>query len=177
MRVCVGVHQSWGVTPPRRGTGIARSPPVPRATKGKDQDLASFPRDYDELISMAQSATSAALENGFNLVEVEFPPTSLGAVCGDGEGANEMTYSMGFLRSFVAMFNRYGIKFVERSNGIRMNSSSNFFLLLLLLLSSSGKRNQPASSSRTNRNSKWPRWEKARTLTPDRGTLMRSSTM
>ncbi|CAG9467554.1 unnamed protein product [Pedinophyceae sp. YPF-701] len=66
----------------------------------------AFPQDFSELISQAQRATNAALEDGVKLIEVEFPSAGLAAVPGDAEGANEMSYSMDFLRSYVSIFNR-----------------------------------------------------------------------
>lgn len=79
----------------------------------------------------AQTATQAALADGCKLIEIEFPPTSLSSVpgvwgagvsprlqrgkrwcaelpllwrAGDGEGANEMTYSLQYLRKFCRSF-------------------------------------------------------------------------
>jgi hypothetical protein len=45
-----------------------------------------FPADYNQAVRQAQASVTAALADGANLVEVEFPTTSLIAVAGDGEG-------------------------------------------------------------------------------------------
>eukprot|EP00887_Chlorella_sp_A99_P002073 scaffold21.g2073.t1 len=50
--------------------------------------------DYNKAIEQAQDATRAALADGAELVEVEFPTTTLAACTGDGEGVNEMTASL-----------------------------------------------------------------------------------
>ncbi|KXZ45439.1 hypothetical protein GPECTOR_54g179 [Gonium pectorale] len=55
-------------------------------------------------LDQAQEAAKAALADGAQLVEVEFPSTTLSAVSGDGEGQNEMNASMGFLRQFLGGF-------------------------------------------------------------------------
>jgi len=67
-------------------------------------DPCSFPLDYPEAIKQAQKSTEAALNDGFELVEVDFPTSSLDSVAGDAEGANEMTYSSEYLRSFSRSF-------------------------------------------------------------------------
>jgi hypothetical protein len=45
-----------------------------------------------------------ALEDGKTLIEVEFPTASLSSVAGDAEGANEMNFSLAFLRQFCRAF-------------------------------------------------------------------------
>lgn len=57
--------------------------------------------DYNKAIEQAQDATRAALADGAELVEVEFPTTTLAACTGDGEGVNEMTASLRYLRQFL----------------------------------------------------------------------------
>ncbi|KAG2426666.1 hypothetical protein HXX76_012977 [Chlamydomonas incerta] len=52
----------------------------------------------------AQEAVKAALADGAQLVEVEFPSTTLSSVSGDGEGQNEMNASMGYLKTFLGGF-------------------------------------------------------------------------
>lgn len=64
----------------------------------------AFPTDYADAISQAQAATKAALADGHELIEIEFPAAGLSSVSGDGEGGNEMTYSLGYLRSFCRIF-------------------------------------------------------------------------
>ena len=66
--------------------------------------LQAFPRDYTQVISQAQAAVEAAIADGALLLEVEFPTAGLATVAGDAEGANEMTYSLGYLRKFCRMF-------------------------------------------------------------------------
>ena len=56
------------------------------------------------MISTAQDATRAAIADGVRLLEVEFPTGGLESVSGDSEGANEMTYSLEFLRRFCVLF-------------------------------------------------------------------------
>lgn len=67
-------------------------------------ELSSFPLDYPEAIKQARESTESALDDGFELLEVEFPTSCLDAVAGDAEGANEMTYSSEYLRSFSRLF-------------------------------------------------------------------------
>lgn len=64
----------------------------------------SFPEDYTKAIRQAQDATLKAIADGMKLVEVEFPTASLSSVAGDAEGANEMTYSLQYLRKFTRAF-------------------------------------------------------------------------
>eukprot|EP00891_Asterochloris_glomerata_P008847 jgi/Astpho2/8847/Aster-05482 len=64
----------------------------------------SFPSTYGEALRQAAVSTQAAIQDGCKLIEVEFPPVSLASVAGDGEGANEMTYSMQYLRQFCRPF-------------------------------------------------------------------------
>ncbi|KAJ3694017.1 hypothetical protein LUZ60_009497 [Juncus effusus] len=59
-----------------------------------------FPSDYDQLLIQAKEATALALNDGKQLLEIEFPTTSLESVPGDGEGGNEMTESMLLIRGF-----------------------------------------------------------------------------
>eukprot|EP00884_Botryococcus_braunii_P020999 jgi/Botrbrau1/7583/Bobra.0159s0032.1 len=78
---------------------------VVRVTASKtDVKLSPFPADYPAAIRQAQEAVKAAIEDGQTLIEVEFPTSSLIGVQGDGEGANEMTYSLGYLRQFCRIF-------------------------------------------------------------------------
>ncbi|KAD5508076.1 hypothetical protein E3N88_15779 [Mikania micrantha] len=59
-----------------------------------------FPGDYEELLDQATEATQAALKDGLQLMEIEFPTAGLGSVPGDGEGGIEMTGSMQLIREF-----------------------------------------------------------------------------
>ncbi|KAG2451997.1 hypothetical protein HYH02_003039 [Chlamydomonas schloesseri] len=63
-----------------------------------------FPTSYDMAMRQAQEAVKAALADGAQLVEVEFPSTTLSSVSGDGEGQNEMNASMGYLKTFLGGF-------------------------------------------------------------------------
>jgi hypothetical protein len=66
--------------------------------------LVGFPKDYTELIRQAHMATEAAMKDGKQLLEIEFPVASLSSVQGDEEGANEMTISSQYLRKYARMF-------------------------------------------------------------------------
>ncbi|KAF5725455.1 protein LOW PSII ACCUMULATION 3 chloroplastic isoform X4 [Tripterygium wilfordii] len=59
-----------------------------------------FPRDYSELLEQAKTATELALKDDKKLMEIEFPPSGLESVPGDGEGGTEMTESMQLIREF-----------------------------------------------------------------------------
>ena len=54
----------------------------------------------------ARRSARAALADGARFVEVEIPPSSVTAVAGDAEGANEMTFSAFLLRDFLREFER-----------------------------------------------------------------------
>lgn len=73
------------------------------------------PLSYEQLIEQAQEGTRRAIDAGEELIEIEFPPAGLAAVPGDGEGANEMTFNMDYLRSFVVMFNRRALTSASRT--------------------------------------------------------------
>jgi hypothetical protein len=75
-------------------------------SSGGNDALARFPSDFNEALRQAQKATEAALNDPTNsrLLEIEFPVVSLSSVQGDGEGANEMTYSSQHLRQYSRMF-------------------------------------------------------------------------
>lgn len=79
-----------------------RSAVILNSTGGYDP--CSFPLDYPEAIKQARKSTEDALDDGFELIEVDFPTNSLDSVAGDAEGANEMTYSSEYLRSFSRSF-------------------------------------------------------------------------
>eukprot|EP00892_Ulva_mutabilis_P000696 jgi/Ulvmu1/10627/UM066_0006.1 len=64
----------------------------------------ALPRTYEEAIAAAQQATRAAVADGVQLLEIEFPTAGLDSVAGDAEGQNEMTYSLEFLRRFLVLF-------------------------------------------------------------------------
>lgn len=104
-------HSPWKVRLLRRDNptngrrqAVKRSHDRQRVTAAIQQQLQTFPSDYPTAVRQAQAATLAALEGGHKLIEVEFPTSSLQGVSGDAEGANEMTYSMGFLRQFCRAF-------------------------------------------------------------------------
>nr|GEV27522.1 protein low PSII accumulation 3, chloroplastic [Tanacetum cinerariifolium] len=52
---------------------------------------APFPADYEQLLDQAKDATQTALDDGIQLMEIEFPTAGLDSVLGDGEGGIEMT--------------------------------------------------------------------------------------
>jgi Domain of unknown function (DUF1995) len=66
--------------------------------------LQAFPANYDDALRDMQAATKAAIHDGKLLLEVEFPTSGLDSVAGDGEGQNEMTSSLEYLRRFLVMF-------------------------------------------------------------------------
>ncbi|QDZ23195.1 DUF1995 domain-containing protein [Chloropicon primus] len=63
----------------------------------------SLPRTYEQALAQAHGAVRDALKDGEKLIEVEFPPLSLGAVCGDGEGSVEMDANLGHVLELSAM--------------------------------------------------------------------------
>jgi hypothetical protein len=52
----------------------------------------------------AQESVKSALADGKKLLEIEFPSASLASVPGDGEGQNEMNWSMGYMKQFLQGF-------------------------------------------------------------------------
>lgn len=74
------------------------------AASGNMEAIVPFPEDYTEAIKQAQDSTLKAIDDGAKLIEVEFPTASLSSVAGDAEGANEMTYSLQFLRRYARAF-------------------------------------------------------------------------
>eukprot|EP00878_Enallax_costatus_P006467 GHUV01006779.1.p1 GENE.GHUV01006779.1~~GHUV01006779.1.p1 ORF type:complete len:312 (+),score=85.97 GHUV01006779.1:437-1372(+) len=66
--------------------------------------LAAFPSEYDTAIRQMQLATKAALADGHKLLEVEFPTAGLAAAQGDGDGQNEMNWSMSYLKNYLNGF-------------------------------------------------------------------------
>lgn len=88
----------------RRGYRYARTAMVASQDGSKELQLTSFPRDYVEAMRQAQDATKKAQHDGWSMIEIEFPPSSLVSVAGDGEGANEMTYSAKYLRQYCRLF-------------------------------------------------------------------------
>ncbi|KAJ4959157.1 hypothetical protein NE237_026268 [Protea cynaroides] len=63
-----------------------------------------FPSDYFDLLGQAKKAAELALEDGKQLMEIEFPTAGLESVPGDGEGGTEMTGSMQLIREFCDSF-------------------------------------------------------------------------
>ncbi|XP_072980385.1 uncharacterized protein [Typha angustifolia] len=63
-----------------------------------------FPSDYFELLQQTKEATEFALNDGKQLLEIEFPTAGLESVPGDGEGGIEMTESMLLIRGFCDRF-------------------------------------------------------------------------
>ena len=70
--------------------------------------LQLFPRTYEEAIQQAQEATQRAMDDECTLMEVEFPTASLASVSGDADGANEMNFSMNYLRRYSRIFEILG---------------------------------------------------------------------
>jgi hypothetical protein len=66
--------------------------------------LQALPDSYEVAMRGMQQATKQAINDGHNLLEIEFPTAGLNSVAGDAEGQNEMTYSLEFLRKFLVMF-------------------------------------------------------------------------
>mmetsp|Transcript_3177 Transcript_3177/g.5445 ORF Transcript_3177/g.5445 Transcript_3177/m.5445 type:complete len:319 (-) Transcript_3177:275-1231(-) len=83
---------------------VAQLSAVAGQNRSTGTQTAVFPANYDQAVRQAQQAVQAALADGHKLIEVEFPPTSLQSVQGDGEGVNEMNASMGFLRQWLGAF-------------------------------------------------------------------------
>ncbi|KAJ0901989.1 hypothetical protein HanPSC8_Chr08g0331781 [Helianthus annuus] len=82
--------------------GSARRVVVKKAVRSVSSadDVPLFPADYEELLDQAKEASQAALKDGIQLMEIEFPTAGLGSVPGDGEGGIEMTGSMQLIREF-----------------------------------------------------------------------------
>lgn len=99
-------HQGWRVKPftAKRPVRSRTSSALQIRSAVSRQQLQTFPSDYSTALRQAQTATLSALKDGHKLIEVEFPASSLEGVSGDGEGQNEMTYSMGYLRQFCRSF-------------------------------------------------------------------------
>lgn len=68
--------------------------------------LVPFPKDYDQLVSQAQRALQAALDDGVPLMEMQFPPAGLDTVPGDVEGNAENNCTVQHLRGICAQFER-----------------------------------------------------------------------
>eukprot|EP00775_Hariotina_reticulata_P008988 gene8988-9161_t len=64
----------------------------------------AFPSEYDTAVRQAQLAVKAALADGLQLLEVEFPTSGLVSSQGDGDGQTEMNDSMNYLRKFLNAF-------------------------------------------------------------------------
>ena len=64
----------------------------------------AFPTSYEQAITDMRAATKAAIADKRYLLEIEFPTSGLDSVAGDGEGQNEMTYSLEYLRQFLVLF-------------------------------------------------------------------------
>uniref|UniRef100_A0A2P2K2L1 DUF1995 domain-containing protein n=2 Tax=Rhizophora mucronata TaxID=61149 RepID=A0A2P2K2L1_RHIMU len=77
-----------------------KSSALSASRSGKVEADVPFPYDYAELLEQAKKATELALENGRQLMEIEFPTAGLQSVPGDGEGGIEMTGSMQLIREF-----------------------------------------------------------------------------
>ncbi|KAF5827074.1 hypothetical protein DUNSADRAFT_1384 [Dunaliella salina] len=77
----------------KRGSNV-----TPQALQPNQKVLIPFPTSYDMAIRQVQTSVQASMGDGKKLLEIEFPPSGLASVQGDGEGSNEMTASMNFLR-------------------------------------------------------------------------------
>lgn len=102
-------------TPPRAsffdglfGNNPTSSKPTPSTPVPPEpgMKLQPFPRDLTSAVRAARTAARAALQAGARFIEVEIPPSSVTAVAGDAEGANEMTYSAFLLRDFLREWDR-----------------------------------------------------------------------
>ncbi|KAJ9556485.1 hypothetical protein OSB04_011099 [Centaurea solstitialis] len=85
-----------------------------------------FPGDYEELLDQAKEATQAALKDGIQLMEIEFPTAGLDSVPGDGEGGIEMTGSMQLIREFCDL-----LIVPEKSTRTRINYSFTIWYRLI----------------------------------------------
>jgi hypothetical protein len=71
-----------------------------------NQKLETFPKDYAQLVTQAQRALQAALDNGVDLMEIQFPPGGLDSVPGDVEGNTENNLTVQYLRGICSQFER-----------------------------------------------------------------------
>jgi hypothetical protein len=88
--------------------------PIINLTERSSTRVQALPESYEEAIRGMQQATKAAVKDGHNLLEIEFPTAGLSSVAGDAEGQNEMTYSLEFLRKFLVMFQLEGTSATTR---------------------------------------------------------------
>eukprot|EP01026_Neomeris_dumetosa_P081856 TRINITY_DN92749_c0_g1_i4.p2 TRINITY_DN92749_c0_g1~~TRINITY_DN92749_c0_g1_i4.p2 ORF type:complete len:293 (+),score=47.79 TRINITY_DN92749_c0_g1_i4:3-881(+) len=79
---------------------------APQVQAAIEEAQLRLPLSYEEAIRQAQISVQNAINDGIKLIEIEMPVTSLTSVPGDGEGANEMSLSMRYLKTFVSMFER-----------------------------------------------------------------------
>ncbi|MEW5318355.1 MAG: hypothetical protein WDW38_009581 [Sanguina aurantia] len=72
------------------------------ARKGNDCGVSLDPcLCYEQAVRQAQESCKAALADGRQLLEVEFPTAGLSSVSGDADGASEMNCSMDYMRRFL----------------------------------------------------------------------------
>ncbi|CAM6092736.1 unnamed protein product [Calypogeia fissa] len=90
---------------PSNQAARGRNKPFSRISAAVASTSVEFPRDYDELLDQARTATSAALKDSKMLMEIEFPTAGLDTVPGDAEGGIEMNTSMLLVREFCRVFN------------------------------------------------------------------------
>jgi hypothetical protein len=64
----------------------------------------ALPASHDQAIRQAQLAAERALKDGLRLLEVDFPPVTIGGVAGDGDGQGEMNDNLRHMRRFVGVF-------------------------------------------------------------------------
>eukprot|EP00243_Klebsormidium_subtile_P001202 TRINITY_DN12107_c0_g1_i2.p1 TRINITY_DN12107_c0_g1~~TRINITY_DN12107_c0_g1_i2.p1 ORF type:complete len:302 (-),score=57.89 TRINITY_DN12107_c0_g1_i2:162-1067(-) len=75
-----------------------------RVTAMAAGDAVRYPEDYDEVLEQVRISTAAALKDGKQLIEIEFPTAGLDSTAGDAEGGMEMSMSMTAIREFCKMF-------------------------------------------------------------------------
>eukprot|EP00879_Flechtneria_rotunda_P006345 GHRR01006669.1.p1 GENE.GHRR01006669.1~~GHRR01006669.1.p1 ORF type:complete len:315 (+),score=91.74 GHRR01006669.1:319-1263(+) len=103
MQCAPGAHAvTNGTAANRASRSVLRAAASQQATP--TPTLGAFPSEYDTAVRQAQLAVKAALADGHKLLEVEFPTAGLTAAQGDGDGQNEMNWSMGYLKKFLAAF-------------------------------------------------------------------------
>ncbi|GAQ79140.1 hypothetical protein KFL_000250170 [Klebsormidium nitens] len=75
-----------------------------RVTASAAGGTVQYPEDYDEVLEQVRISTAAALKDGKQLIEIEFPTAGLDSTAGDAEGGMEMSMSMTAIREFCKMF-------------------------------------------------------------------------
>jgi len=101
-----GVQSSPVTQSSRRRRGSATQLRAFDTSLRNSAQLVTFPKDYAQLVSQAQKALQAALDDGVPLMEIQFPPGGLEGVPGDVEGNTENNLTVRHLRGICAQFER-----------------------------------------------------------------------